>query len=68
MATASADPYWTLDRVEATTTDGRNFEADALADGTVVFVAVEGELDRTYIWNTSGNLVQETWPSYDTYW
>ncbi|MFI5261921.1 MAG: hypothetical protein ACHQZR_05160 [Candidatus Limnocylindrales bacterium] len=68
MAVASADPYWKLARIEATTTDGRRSEATALADGTILFLTLEGELDRTSVWNTDGTLVQETWPSYDTYW
>ncbi len=68
LATTSADPYWQFDRVEATTTDGQRFVADSIAGGTVVFLAVEGDLDHSYVWNTSDNLVQETWPSYERYW
>jgi hypothetical protein len=64
QAVVSSDPYFKLRRVEATTTDGRTFEADAIADGAVVFVAVDGELDRTKIWNTSGNLVSEAWSPF----
>lgn len=58
------DPYWTLSRIEATTTDGARLAADAIADGALVFLHVEGDLDHTYVWNRDGTLVQETWPPY----